>query len=107
MGLTMGDISSWLGLSPETIRFYESNDIISPKRRYDSTYREFDAEDILDLFYNPVGSLTSLAKCFAFCCFSVEVVLKLKFPNNSIIFIRLYEVPKLRIFGKEYCQGIS
>ena len=43
---------------------------------------------ILDLFGNPVGSLTSpaffRAKALQKCCFYKEVVQKLKFPNNSI-----------------------
>jgi hypothetical protein len=40
---------------------------------------------MLDLFDNPVGYRTSLAKSPAFRCFLVEVVQKLKFPNNSIV----------------------
>ena len=36
----------------------------------------------MDLFENPVGSLTSPAKCSAFYYFLAEVVLKLKFPNS-------------------------
>ena len=39
----------------------------------------------MDLFDNPVGCRTSLAKSPAFRCFSAEVVQKLKFPNNFII----------------------
>jgi hypothetical protein len=46
----------------------------------------------LDLFENPVGSRTSPAKCSAFCCFSAEVVGKMKFPNNSIIQANVDEV---------------
>ena len=39
--------------------------------------------DTIDLFDNPVGCRTSLAKCSAFCCFEAVIVRKLKFPNNS------------------------
>jgi hypothetical protein len=41
----------------------------------------------MDLFENPVGSLTSpaffQAKALQKCNFNIEVVQKLKFPNNS------------------------
>jgi hypothetical protein len=44
---------------------------------------------IFDLFGNPFGSLTSLAffraKALQKCDFYMEVVQKLKFPNNSIL----------------------
>ena len=42
---------------------------------------------VIDLFGNPVGSLTSpaffRAKALQKCDFYMEVVQKLKFPNNS------------------------
>jgi hypothetical protein len=37
----------------------------------------------MDLFDNPVGYRTSLAKCSAFYCFLSEFVQKLQFLNNS------------------------
>jgi len=42
-------------------------------------------QEILDVFENPVGSLSRHVKYCVFCYFSKEVVLKLKFPNNSIV----------------------
>jgi hypothetical protein len=52
----------------------------------------------MDLLENPVGSFTSLAKCSAFCCFSVEVVLKLKFSNNRNENYRSYCMQKAGAF---------
>jgi hypothetical protein len=39
---------------------------------------KYDAKWIFDLLNNPVGYLTSLAKCSAFCCFYAEVIQKLE-----------------------------
>jgi hypothetical protein len=64
---------------------------------------------ILDLFDNPVGYRTSLAKYSAFCRFLAEVVQKLKFLNNSI-----YRTPlclwlrrSAAFRGKSYYTGLG
>jgi hypothetical protein len=43
----------------------------------------------MDLFDNPVGCLTSLAKCKAFCGLQWKLFGNLKFPNNSNVTRRI------------------
>lgn len=49
MSLKIGDVSKLLSMSPETIRYYESEKIISPTRNKDSKYRRYEPWDIFHL----------------------------------------------------------
>lgn len=49
MGLKIGQVSSMLNLSAETLRFYESEGVVSPKRIDGSTYRIYDMWDVFRL----------------------------------------------------------
>lgn len=46
MSLKIGQVAKLLGLSAETIRFYEQENIVSPSRIEDSKYRAYDKWDI-------------------------------------------------------------
>ena len=50
MSMKIGQVARLLDLPVETIRFYEKNEIITPKRRDNSTFREYEAWDVFDLF---------------------------------------------------------
>lgn len=47
--MRIGEVSKYLGLSPETIRYYEMEGLISPNRNPDSSYRDYRAPDVLCL----------------------------------------------------------
>lgn len=49
MSLKIGDVSKLLNMSVETIRFYESQNIIKPSRKADSKYRFYETWDIFFL----------------------------------------------------------
>ena len=42
--MKIGELSSLSGLSVDTIRFYEKQDLIPPPRRTDANYRMYDAD---------------------------------------------------------------
>ncbi|URZ15654.1 MerR family transcriptional regulator [Clostridium felsineum] len=46
MSYKIGEVSKLLDIPVETIRYYESKNIISPKRAKDSNYREYETWDI-------------------------------------------------------------
>ena len=47
--LQIGEISKILGLKPETIRYYEKERIVSPQRKKNGTFREYNIWDFFDL----------------------------------------------------------
>lgn len=47
---TIGQISEYLGLSRDTIKFYEEKGLVSPKKDGVNGYRKYDMEDIHNLF---------------------------------------------------------
>ncbi|MBP3869953.1 MAG: MerR family transcriptional regulator [Faecalicoccus sp.] len=49
MGLKIGQLSKLTDMSVETIRFYEKEKIISPKRLDNSKYRAYDVWDVFEL----------------------------------------------------------
>ncbi len=49
MSIKIGDVSKLFGLPVETIRFYEAENIINPKRDTASNYRVYETWDILKL----------------------------------------------------------
>ncbi len=49
--MNIGYVSKLLSMSPETIRFYEKQNIIHPVRREGSTYRDYSIWDIYDLYF--------------------------------------------------------
>ncbi|HHW03743.1 MAG TPA: MerR family transcriptional regulator [Thermoanaerobacterales bacterium] len=49
MSLKIGEVSKLLNMSVETIRFYESQNIIKPSRKADSKYRIYETWDIFFL----------------------------------------------------------
>lgn len=50
MSLKIGQVAKLLDMPAETIRFYEKNQILAPRRKENSTYREYEPWDIFDLF---------------------------------------------------------
>lgn len=59
MRLTVGEISKVLGISPETIRHYVNEEIITPKQDKDNSYWYYSSDDVLRitdiLFYRSMG----------------------------------------------------
>lgn len=49
MSLTIGQVSQLFKLSSETIRYYEKEGLIHPRRKEGSTYRTYSSWDIFDL----------------------------------------------------------
>lgn len=49
MKYRIGEISEMLNISVETIRFYESQRVVNPKRSLGSSYREYDSWDVFYL----------------------------------------------------------
>lgn len=47
--LQIGEISKVLGMKPETIRYYEKEQIVSPRRKRSGTFREYSIWDFFDL----------------------------------------------------------
>lgn len=47
--MRIGDISKLMNIRPETIRYYEHEGLMSPKRKADSVFREYSIWDIFDL----------------------------------------------------------
>lgn len=47
--MNIGQASSHSGLSPKTIRYYESVGLVVPRRRADNRYREYSAADVQHL----------------------------------------------------------
>lgn len=47
--LQIGEISKILGVKPETIRYYEKEQIVSPQRKKNGTFREYSIWDFFDL----------------------------------------------------------
>lgn len=48
--MKIGQVAKLLDMPVETIRFYEKNQILSPERKENSTYREFEVWEIFNLF---------------------------------------------------------
>lgn len=59
MGLNIGKVSKLFGISPETLRYYENEGFLFPKKNPQNGYREYDFEDIFLLtdllFYRDIG----------------------------------------------------
>lgn len=59
MGLNIGKVSKLFGVSPETLRYYESEGFLSPKKNPQNGYRDYAFEDIFLLtdllFYRDIG----------------------------------------------------
>ncbi|KHL97038.1 hypothetical protein QW71_03770 [Paenibacillus sp. IHB B 3415] len=47
--MKISEVSQLLGLSTETIRFYEQQNIVNPLRKMNNTYRNYEVWDIFDL----------------------------------------------------------
>lgn len=47
--LQIGEISKILGVKPETIRYYEQEQIVSPQRKKSGTFREYGIWELFDL----------------------------------------------------------
>lgn len=50
MAMKIGQIAKLLGVSTQTVRYYEQSGLISPSRAGDGQYREYSNEDLLKLF---------------------------------------------------------
>lgn len=48
--MRIGEVSKFLSIKPETIRYYEKEGILSPGRKEEGTFREYNIWDIMDLF---------------------------------------------------------
>ena len=44
--MLINEVETKVGLSKKSIRFYESNGLLNPKRNNDNSYRIYDEEDI-------------------------------------------------------------
>ena len=47
--MNISEIEKLIGISKQTIRFYEKEGLISPKRNRENQYREYDEQDIRQL----------------------------------------------------------
>ena len=45
----IGEVSKYLGISRDTLKFYESKGLINPKKNSGNGYREYDYFDIYDI----------------------------------------------------------
>lgn len=45
----IGEVSKYLGISRDTLKFYESKGLINPKKNVENGYREYDHFDIYDI----------------------------------------------------------
>ena len=45
----IGEVSKYLGISRDTLKFYESKGLINPKKNSGNGYREYDHFDIYDI----------------------------------------------------------
>ena len=56
--MKIGQVAKLLDMPVETIRFYEKNQILSPERKENSTYREFEVcrNDISVLYARRMGN---------------------------------------------------
>ena len=56
----IGEVSKYLGISRDTLKFYESKGLINPKKNAGNGYREYDHFDIYDIttinFYREIYS---------------------------------------------------
>ena len=56
----IGEVSKYLGISRDTLKFYESKGLINPKKNSGNGYREYDHFDIYDIttinFYREIYS---------------------------------------------------
>lgn len=59
MSLSIGKIARLFGISPETLRYYEQEGFLSPRKNEENGYREYDFEDLFLLtdllFYRDIG----------------------------------------------------
>ena len=45
----IGEVSKYLGISRDTLKFYENKGLINPKKNSGNGYREYDHFDIYDI----------------------------------------------------------
>ncbi|WP_302631934.1 MerR family transcriptional regulator [uncultured Clostridium sp.] len=45
----IGEVSKYLGVSRDTLKFYENKGLINPKKNEENGYREYDYFDIYDI----------------------------------------------------------
>ncbi|MCR5182715.1 MAG: MerR family transcriptional regulator [Clostridia bacterium] len=69
MSLNLNEVAAFLGLNPDTIRYYVREGLIDPAKNADNNYREFSSEDVLKIsdiiFYRYMGlSISTIKKIF-------------------------------------------
>ncbi len=88
MSYKIGDVSKLLDMSPEAIRFYESENIIKPSRTEESRYRVYETWDIFYL-------LESLK--FRSYDFSIKDIAKILYAEDLDFFLNKLDKKKSRI----------
>lgn len=88
MSLKIGDVSKLLNMTVETIRFYESENIIKPTRKLDSKYRLYETWDI---FY--------LMECLKYRSFDISVrdISKILHTENLNFFLKKLDEKRRKV----------
>lgn len=89
--LRIGEISKILGVRPETIRYYEQEQIVSPQRKKSGTFREYGIWDLFDLLE---------CRRFREMDFSIKDVKLLLKTDNWDELIELLSKKQLEIFAE-------
>ncbi|MEL7571160.1 MAG: MerR family transcriptional regulator [Eubacteriaceae bacterium] len=88
MSLKIGDVSKLLNMTVETLRFYESENIIKPTRKVDSKYRVYETWDV---FY--------LMECLKYRSFDISVrdISKILYAEDLNFFLKKLEEKQKKV----------